>query len=140
METGNHNEEICKKYIENKDTVKELFKEKLNRLEKNILLVASLISEREQVGNKALKEIDEQVMNTKSRIYSLENVGGYSSLNFDGMTHDLKKKVIDLEVAKAKEKVVTWRDKVMLKQKLFEHMDELAMAKTKMDLFQGLKK
>ena len=126
--------------IENKDMIKELFKEKLNRLENNINLIVSMINERNEVQNKALKDIDQQAMNTRSEILGIENFFGYNGSNLSPLVHELEKRITDLEVTKVKEQINTWRDVVMLKQNLMAQVNEMEMAKTRINLFQEIKK
>ncbi len=126
--------------IENRDLIKEMFNEKLNRLEQNVHMIVSLIEERNQLCNQAIKDIDGQAMIAKGRIYTMESLFKYSNPHLDSVSNDIKKIITELEVSKIKERVNAWKDMAMLKQMLLNHMNDMAMAKTRINLLKGARK
>lgn len=126
--------------IEKKDLIKEMFNEKLDCLERNIQMIASLIEERNQLSDKAVKDIDEQAMIARGSVYNMEWLFRYKDFHFDSISHDLKKRIAGLEISKIEERIKAWKDMAMLKQILINQMNEMSKAKTRINLFQNIKK
>ena len=130
---------MYKTNLENQNVIKEMFKQKLNRLEKNIEEIQFLIDERKNISENVSKDFDAQVMNTRNEIFKMENISGYNKFNLDSLNHVFRNKITELEVEKVREHVNFWRDLTMLRQKLLDQRNEFELAQNKINLFENMK-
>ena len=131
--------DMYKTNLENQNVIKEMFKQKLNRLEKNIEEIQFLIDERKNISDNVSKDLDAQVMNTKNEIFKMENISGYNKFDLNSLNHIFRNKVTELEVEKVREHVNFWRDLTMLRQKLIDQRNEFELAQNKISLFENMK-
>ena len=131
--------DMYKTNLENQNVIKEMFKQKLNRLEKNIEEIQFLIDERKNISENVSKDFDAQVMNTRNEIFKMENISGYNKFNLDSLNHVFRNKITELEVEKVREHVNFWRDLTMLRQKLLDQRNEFELAQNKINLFENMK-
>ena len=104
------------------------------------MMIVSLIEERNQLCDRAVKDIDEQAMIARGSVYNMEWLFRYKDFHFDSVSHDLKKRISGLEISKIEERIKAWKDMAMLKQILINQMNEMSKAKTRINLFQNIKK
>ena len=130
---------MYKTNLENQNVIKEMFKQKLNRLEKNIEEIQFIIDERKNISENVAKDLDVQVINTKNEIFKMENISGYNKFNLDPLNNVFRNKITELEVEKVREHVNFWRDLTMLRQKQIDQRNEFELAQNKINLFENMK-
>ena len=131
--------DMYKTNLENQNVIKEMFKQKLNRLEKNIEEIQFIIDERKNISENVAKDLDVQVINTKNEIFKMENISGYNKFNLDSLNNVFRNKITELEVEKVREHVNFWRDLTMLRQKQIDQRNEFELAQNKINLFENMK-
>ena len=131
--------DMYKTNLENQNVIKEMFKQKLNRLEKNIEEIQFIIDERKNISENVSMDLDAQVMNTRNDIFKMENISGYNKFNLDSLNHIFRNKISELEVEKVREHVNFWRDLTMLRQKQIDQRNEFELAQNKINLFENMK-
>ena len=131
--------DMYKTNLENQNVIKEMFKQKLNRLEKNIEEIQFIIDERKNISENVSRDFDAQVINTKNEILKIENISGYNKFNLDSLNNVFRNKITELEVEKVREHVNFWRDLTMLRQKQIDQRNEFELAQNKINLFENMK-
>lgn len=126
------------------ETILDRFmKSKLARLEESLLLINSLISEREKLHGDVMRDLEGEVTEARKALIQMEPLARpymIDRLHALPVVEDIRKELRKLEVAKADETVRAWQDVMQLKRELIDFMRQCLEEKEKVLLLTGAEK